>query len=158
MRGVISIQSPPGFPRGPPHSFALALDLGAERYAPNASSRVLSLRPETFSIQSVALFPSLPRALPRFGSVQSLTDKQVVPASETSLPSEVDGATGVQNPLVSPVYSFAPPIYSPIAGVRARENGIAHNLMTDFVDMNNSEGFGVIMNLGELMAWIVSRD
>jgi len=82
----------------------------------------------------------------------------VVPASETSLSSVADGTIGVQNSPASAVYAVAPPLYPPIAGVRARENGVAHNLMTDFVDMNNSEGFGVVMNLGELMAWVASRD
>ena len=65
-----------------------------------------------------------------------------------------DGATEVQNPPTPVVYSATPPQYPPIAGARARENGITNNLMTDFVDMNNPEGFGVVMNLGELMAWI----
>ena len=36
--------------------------------------------------------------------------------------------------------------------------GIVNNLMTDFVDMNNSAGFGVVVNLEELMTWIVSLD
>ena len=71
--------------------------------------------------------------------------------------SVLDDATEAQNPPTSVVYCFAPPKYPPIAGVHARENGITHNLMTDFVDMGNAEGFGVVMNLGELMTWIVSR-
>jgi hypothetical protein len=69
-----------------------------------------------------------------------------------------DDATEVQNPSTSVVYMVTPPLHPPIAGVRARENSIAHNLMTDFVDMSNSGGFGVVMNLEGLMAWVVSRD
>lgn len=74
-----------------------------------------------------------------------------------------DGAIGVQNPSessVSVLYSVTPPQYPPIAGVRAREQGIGHNLMTDFVDMSSDpQGFGVVMNLGELMTWVfASKD
>ena len=64
-------------------------------------------------------------------------------------------AIGVQNPSASVLYSAAPPEYPPIAGVRARENGIVHNLMTGFVDMSNSQGFGVVVNLEEFMTWVV---
>jgi len=105
------------------------------------------------------LCSSLPHHLisPNHVPAQSLTDKQLVQISETPASSvAVDDGTQVQNPPTSFVYQVAPPLYPPIAGVRARERGIAHNLMTDFVDMNNPDGFGVVMNLGELMAWIVS--
>jgi hypothetical protein len=108
------------------------------------------LRPETISFNR--LCSSLPRDLPKSCSVQSLTDKQLVPVSETTASSVADNATGVQNP------STSQPQYPPIVGVRAGEKGITHNLMTDFVDMSNLEGFGVVMNLGELMTWIVGRD
>ena len=70
-----------------------------------------------------------------------------------------DNAIGVQNPAsASALYSATPPQYPPIAGVRAREQGITHNLMTDFVDMSMSDpqGFGVVMNLGELMTLVVA--
>ena len=70
-----------------------------------------------------------------------------------------DGATEAQNSSTpSVVYEVAPPLYPPIAGVGAREMGIVNNLMTDFVDMNNSAGFGVVVNLEELTTWIVSLD
>lgn len=82
----------------------------------------------------------------------------VVPVSEKSDSSVAEDIAGVQNPSVSIVYYAAPPLYPPIAGVRARENGIVHNLMTDFVDMNNPEGFGVVMDLEEFMMWVASRD
>ena len=68
-----------------------------------------------------------------------------------------DDAIGVQNPSSASVLYFAtPPQYPPIAGVRAREEGITHNLMTDFVDMTDSQGSGVVMNLEELMTWVVA--
>ena len=83
--------------------------------------------------------------------------KQLVLAPDETPSSATDGcAAGVQGPSTAFVYQVAPPIYPPIAGVRARETGVAHNLMSDFVDMANSEGFGVVMNLGEFMSWIVS--
>ncbi|KAF9646275.1 hypothetical protein BDM02DRAFT_3130510 [Thelephora ganbajun] len=82
----------------------------------------------------------------------------VVPISEISASSVPDDATEVQNLSTSVVYKAAPPLYPPIAGVRARENGIVNNLMTDFVDMSNPKGFGVVVNLEELMTWIVSQD
>jgi len=82
----------------------------------------------------------------------------VVPASETAASSVAEEAIEVQNPPASVVYQAAPPLYPPIAGPRATENGIAHNLMTDFVDMNNPNGFGVVVNLEEFMIWIASRD
>ena len=107
------------------------------------------------SIQSAALFPSA-RDLPYF-LLQSLTDKQLVPVSEKSLSSVADDATEAQSPPTPAVYCAAPPQYPPIAGARARENGITHNLMSHFVDMSNPGGFGVIMNVGELLAWIISR-
>jgi len=83
----------------------------------------------------------------------------VVAISEISASVVDDAATPeVQHSPTPVVYQAAPPIYPPIAGVKAREMGIVHNLMTDFVDMNNPEGFGVVMNLGELMTWIASLD
>ena len=69
-----------------------------------------------------------------------------------------DNAIEVQNPETSVVYEAAPPLYPPIAGIRARERGVAHNLMTDFVDMDNPNGFGVVMSLAEFATWIVSRE
>ena len=63
-----------------------------------------------------------------------------------------------QIPSASVVYRVPPPLYPPIAGVRARENGIVDNLMTHFVDVNNPNGFGVVMNLEELMKRIVPWD
>jgi hypothetical protein len=70
-----------------------------------------------------------------------------------------DDATGILNPPTSAaVYRVLPPQYPPIAGDRAREKGITHNLMTDFVDMNHLEGLGVVTNLGEFMVWIDVRD
>jgi len=67
-----------------------------------------------------------------------------------------DCAAEAQNQSTSFVYQVAPPMYPPIAGARAREKGIAHNLMSDFVDMSHSGGFGVVMDLGEFMSWIAS--
>lgn len=81
----------------------------------------------------------------------------VVPASERSESPVADQAIEVQNPSASVLYRVAPPPYPPIAGVRAREKGITHNLISDFVDMNNPDGFGVVANLEEFMAWIASR-
>ena len=69
-----------------------------------------------------------------------------------------DDAAEAQNPSTHVVYHVTPPLYLPIAGARAREKGVDDNLMTDFVDMNNPEGFGVVMNLEELITWVVSRD
>jgi len=77
---------------------------------------------------------------------------------EPSVSLVTDNATEAQNPSTFVGYHVAPPPYPPIAGVRARGKGVAHNLMTDFVDMNNPGGFGVVMNLEELMTWVVSRD
>jgi len=82
----------------------------------------------------------------------------VVPASEKSESSVAECTAEAQNPSASVVYYVAPPLYPPIAGVRAREKNVVHNLMTDFIDMNGQKGFGVVMNLEELMKWIVSRD
>lgn len=82
--------------------------------------------------------------------------KQLVLTPEETPSSADDGVAQVQSPPTSFVYQVAPPIYPPIAGVRARENGVTHNLMSDFVDMANLEGSGVVMNLGEFMSWIIS--
>lgn len=120
--------------------------------------RAYVLRSETIPFNR--LCPSLPHNLisPNSAPVQSLTDKQLVPALEMSPSSVADNATEVQNPSTAPVYQVAPPSHPPIAGVRATERGITHNLMTDFVDVSNPEGFGVVMNLWELMAWVTSSD
>jgi len=85
----------------------------------------------------------------------------LVPSSEASASSVVnntDATVEVQNPSTSVVYAAPPPLYPPIAGIRARERGIADNLMADFVDMNSPNGFGVVMGLAEFMTWIVSQD
>jgi len=82
----------------------------------------------------------------------------VVPVSGTSVSSVADNAIEVQNLSASVIYHAIPPLHPTIAGTRATENGIAHNLMTAFVDMNNPEGFGVVAGLEEFMIWIASRD
>lgn len=82
--------------------------------------------------------------------------EQLVLAPEETPSSVDDCAPEVQNASTSLVYQVAPPMYPPIAGVRARERGIAHNLMSDFVDMSHSGGLGVVMDLGEFMSWIAS--
>lgn len=76
----------------------------------------------------------------------------------TSESSIAENDIEVQNPSASVIYHATPPLYPPIAGTRATENGIAHNLMSDFVDMNTPEGFGVVVGLEEFMIWIASRD
>jgi len=119
------------------------------------------LRPEPFSIQSSRLrrqFPFPSCDLPKSGSGSGAdANEQLVPGSETSESSVADGAIGVRNPSSAPaIYYATPPQYPPIAGVRAKENGITHNLMTYFVDMSNPQGFGAVMSLEELMTWVVA--
>jgi len=77
-------------------------------------------------------------------------------ASVSSGVSNAGATVEVQNLSTSVVYQAPPPLYPPIAGIRARERGIVDNLMTDFVDMNDPNGFGVVMGLAEFMTWIVS--
>jgi hypothetical protein len=127
----------------------------------SASSRIFALRSESF------LFNRLPSSLPHpshlpefmflFNHRALTADKQLVPLSEAPASSSVDSnAAEVQNSSTSVVYYAPPPLYPPIAGIRARERGIADNLMTDFVDVDNPNGFGVVMSLADLMTWIVS--
>jgi hypothetical protein len=108
------------------------LGLGTERHAPEC----VIAHPHTPSVQ----FPS--------AHIADATTQLVLAPEETP-----SSAVQVQN---SFVYGVAPPAYPPIAGARAREKGVAHNLMSHFVDMTNPAGFGVVMDLGEFMSWIAS--
>jgi len=49
-------------------------------------------------------------------------------------------------------YLAPPPSYAPLQGAIARELGVRHNLMTDFVDME-AIGFGRVVSLSEFINW-----
>jgi len=49
-------------------------------------------------------------------------------------------------------YVVPPPLYEPIQGRLALENGVTHNLMTEFVNMS-STAIGVVVDIQTFAAW-----